>query len=528
MIALQAGFCVAQSSVLKSGNWYKLGVETRGVYKITFDQFKQMGFNPGSTDPVKIRIYGNEGGMLPQANNAARPIDLREIAILIPGDTDGSFDKDDYILFFAEGPDKVRYDVGKNIFSYQSNLYSEKNYYYITVSEDAGKRLPTVENISGNYTQVASFEDYVYHEADEHNELKSGREWFGERYDATSTYAYNFDIGGIIDNSTLTLVSDVMAQSFNGSSFKVSFNRSLVGEQVVPVILNSQYTPKGNHDRDTLSFNAATVGAPGNVKQEILYEYIKSASGKNVGYLDFMLLNFSRKLSLYGDQTLFRSTASLEQEISTYTIENVPDNSSVWDVTDPSSVKQQVVQHTGNTVTFTASGEILKEFIVFNANIKSPELVSAVANQDLHGAAPANLIIVSHPSFLAEAERLAAHRQVHNNWSSIVVTPEMIYNEYSSGRQDVTAIRDFVKSMYDKDPGSLRSLLIMGKGSYDYKDRVTNNTNFVPTYESRNSLAPLRTYSSDDYFAFLEGHEGNWGESPLQNHTLDIGVGRFR
>ena len=67
----------------------------------------------------------------------------------------------------------------------------------------------------------------------------------------------------------------------------------------------------------------------------------------------------------------------------------------------------------------------------------------------------------------------------------------------------------------------------MGKGSYDYKDRIQQNTNLVPTYESRNSLSPLATYSSDDYFAFMENDEGNWGESPAQNHTLDIGVGRL-
>jgi hypothetical protein len=56
---------------------------------------------------------------------------------------------------------------------------------------------------------------------------------------------------------------------------------------------------------------------------------------------------------------------------------------------------------------------------------------------------------------------------------------------------------------------------------------VLGNTNFVPIYESRNSLSPLETYSSDDYFGFLEESEGDWIESPAENHTLDIGVGRL-
>ena len=97
----------AQSSVLQSGPWYKVAVEKRGIYKINYDQFKKMGFDPGS-DPRKIRIYGNAGGMLPQRNSEARPDDLSENSIFVSGEDDGVFDKDDYILFFAEGPDNVQ------------------------------------------------------------------------------------------------------------------------------------------------------------------------------------------------------------------------------------------------------------------------------------------------------------------------------------------------------------------------------------------------------------------------------------
>ena len=92
-----------------------------------------------------------------------------------------------------------------------------------------------------------------------------------------------------------------------------------------------------------------------------------------------------------------------------------------------------------------------------------------------------------------------------------VVTPDQIFLEFASGRQDVTAIRDFIKHLYDKNPNTLKAILLMGKGSYDYKDRIQQNTNLVPTYESRNSLSPLATYSSDDYFAFLGKRRGQLG-----------------
>jgi hypothetical protein len=108
-----------------------------------------------------------------------------------------------------------------------------------------------------------------------------------------------------------------------------------------------------------------------------------------------------------------------------------------------------------------------------------------------------------------------------------VVTTQQIYNEFSGGRQDITAIRNYVRYLYNKTPNKLKNLLLFGRGSYDYKDRVFNNSNYVPIYESRNSLDPLLTYSSDDYYGFLEIGEGLWKEDVKDDNTLDIGVGRL-
>ena len=513
-------------SVLQSVHWYKVAVKQRGVYRITGDQFQKMGFGPG-VDPSRIRIFGNSGGMLPQANNQPRPDDLTEVAIQVYDGNDGAFDKNDYILFFAEGPDLVQFRPNKNTFYYESNLYSKLNYYFITVGPDAGKRIGPAPEASGNSVTIDTFNDFFYHESDEYNELKSGREWFGERYDVTTTYAYRFDVEGIIDNTPMTWISDVMAQSFNGSSFKLQYNRTPVAEQVVPVINNTQYGVKGRHKRDTITFQSSTVAAASTVTQDLRYEYVKSSSGKNVGFLDLMLVSFERRLALYDKQTIFRSAKSLTAAAATYQIAKANAAITVWDITDYSRPKSYATSVSGYIATFSADASLLREFVVFGSDVPSPEMVGEVPNQNLHALPAADIVIVTHPTFLAEAQRLANHRTQHNGAVVHVVTPEQIYNEFSSGRQDVSAIRDFVRHIYQKDPSKLQALILFGRGSYDYKDRLPNNTNFVPTYESRNSLSPLETYSSDDYFAFLELNEGNWGESPVQHHTLDIGVGRL-
>jgi hypothetical protein len=515
-----------QSTVLQTGGWYKVAVENRGVYKITYNDFKKMGFGSG-IDPRKIKVFGNAGGMLPQASNISRPVDLTETAIYVAGEADGSFDRGDYILFFAEGPDHVEYDKDRQVFAYENNLYSDKNFYYITISNDDGKRIVNHPQPDGNFAVVDQYDDFVYHEVDHRNILSSGREWVGERFDVNGDRNFTFDVSDIVENSPVKIVSDVMGQSYGASSFDVSWNDALIINQVIPQIPNTQYGVKGIHRRDTVIVNASDVGAPSTSSQTIKYQFNRASSGASTAYLDFFLLNVKRKLRLSGHQTIFRSFESTSQPFSTFAVAGATAECSVWNISQPQTPQRYDYLLEGNVAFFSDPSDILQEYIIFDSEVPVPEFVGTVQNQDLRGLATPNLIIITHPSFLTEAMRLAEHRRHHNQWNAVVVTPEQIYNEFSSGRQDVSAIRDFIKHLYSKNPEALQSVLLMGKGSYDYKDRIEDNTNYVPTYESRNSVSPLATYSSDDFFGFLEDHEGHWGESPVQHHTLDIGVGRL-
>jgi hypothetical protein len=161
----------AQSSVLQSGKWYKVAVEKNGVYKIDFNLFKKMGFNPSQTDPRKIKIFGNEGGMLPQANAASRPVDLQERSIYVHGENDGTFNSGDYILFYAQGPDRHSFDEEREIFFYEKNLYADKNYYYITVGESNGQRVTQAIDPGNSFPIVNQFENFIYYELDQYSIL---------------------------------------------------------------------------------------------------------------------------------------------------------------------------------------------------------------------------------------------------------------------------------------------------------------------------------------------------------------------
>lgn len=517
----------AQSSVLASGKWYTLAVEKNGVYRIDLSLFKKMGF-PSNTDPRKIKIYGQSGGMLSQKNSTPRPSDLIELAIYIQGESDGVFHQQDFILFYAEGSDKVRYDQARNVFHYEKHLYAKSNYFFITVSSSDGKRITTADEPTGTgFPVIRDFDNFIYHELDQSNELKSGREWFGERFDITTELTLRFELNNVIENSPITFISNVMSQSFGETSFNVFLNGTQIGQHTIQAIPNTQYGIKGRHAADTFLTNASAVSAAGKATQEIRYQYIKNSSSRSVAYLDYCMLQLKQKLQRNGNQIIFRSVSSLQNPISTFEISQSTSNAMVWDISDVLAPIIHKTNSVSGTTSFATTTTELKEFVSFTPGAPSPKLISETSNQNIHGTSTPSLIIVTHPAFKSEAIRLKTHRENFSAIPVLVVTTDEVYNEFSGGKPDVSAIRDMAKYFYDKNPGTLKSLLLFGKCSYDYKDILVDNKNFVPTYQSRNSLHPLLTYSSDDYFGFLENSEGNWGESPAEAHSMDISVGRL-
>ncbi len=509
-------------SPLSSGTWAKFSVEKNAIYKIDYNLLKTAGFNPAQLDPRKLQLYGNGNGMLPQANNASRVNHLQEIAIEVVGESDGVFNTGDYILFYGQDPDYSTYDIDKDIFLYENNLYSDKNFYFLTLSTNNGKRLGSNENVQGIFPVISTYDDFIFHEVEKYNELNSGRQWFGERFDITPELSLSFEVPGIIAASSTRIVSGVMSQSFSSSTFTLILNGTPVLNQTIDPIANTQYGIKGRQVTDTVT-TTSSLGT----SQIFRYQFQKGASGKSIGYLDFLLAQFQRTLALYGTQTFFLSSKSLNNSVTTFEISSFPPDASIWNVTDPFNSAKQSFQVAQGAATFSTSTSSLQKFVALSGeNMPFPSFEEQITNQNLQSiSSPVELLMVTHPDLITEVQRLASHRRSFNGLSVLVVSTEEIFNDFSGGKQDPTAIRDLAKSLYDNN--GLKNLLLFGRSSFDYKDRVNKNTNLVPTYESRNSLSPLETYSSDDYFSFMEADEGEWQESPAINHTLDIGVGRL-
>ena len=229
---------------------------TDGVVKIDYNLLKSAGVNPDQIDPRNIKIYTGQQGMLPQAINEPRVVDLTQIAIQVIGEADGKFNTGDQILFFGKGPDTYQYNTQKQIFEYENNLYSDKNFYFLTINTEPGLRIGAGENMVGSFPIISQYEDMGYYETEKYNILKSGRHWFGEQFDAGKEATIRFDISGVVENSEIRLISRVMAQSIEASSFQVSFNNNPVLTQPITPIPNTRYGVKGIIKTDTITFNS--------------------------------------------------------------------------------------------------------------------------------------------------------------------------------------------------------------------------------------------------------------------------------
>lgn len=509
------------NSVLAAGTWYKFAVGQEGVYRLTYEDLKGFGIDVASIDPRNIRIFGNGGGMLPEANNAVRTDDLKENAIFVMGEQDGVFNPGDYILFFGESPDRWTLNSTSLLFTHKKNIYSDKTYYFLTFDQGPGKRMLTDPGTTETPTNtITRFNDHAFYEVDNLNLIKSGREWYDQEYfDVTTTRDYPFVFPNIDPVQPVVVTAVVAANSIGVSS---SFDVSANGEQVVnisiPSVTGGFLDTYARQSTGSGSFNASDPA----INIRLKYNRFTTSA---IGYLNYLELNAMRNLVMTGNQMQFRSVLSAGTgKTAEFHLTTQGQSLYVWDVTEAGDAEVIAATNSAGLCSFRVATDNLREFIAFDGtSYYLPEFAGRVDNQNLHGVGGYDYVIISYPAFVPQAERLAEfHRQL-NGFNVLVTTTDKVYNEFSSGAQDISAIRDFVKMMYDKSGGTQPGyLLLFGDASYDYKDRVQNNRNLVPTYESPQSLDPIESYATDDFFVLLGSDEGQ-GTSG----SVDVGIGRL-
>ncbi len=509
----------SQNSVLANGDWYKLGIVENGIYQLSYQDFIDMGFDAANIDPDKIQIYGNIEGVLPEANNIVVPYGLVQNAIFVSGADDGSFDQDDYVAFYAQGPHEWYFERRSEQFRYLEHPYAEKNFYFVTIGEEDGSRIEA--KASTNETPlktITSFKDHHSHEANLFNFVKSGRKWFGESFE-DGDLVFDFDFPNFNNESPVKFGIYAAGNSKSSNEILVSPQGAEQQELNIPAVIGTYTYAKEGVLRSQFLTTADFV--------KLTLSFVPPSPTDNA-WIDYIEVTAVRDLIMHNHQMDFSYDVLLNQnQIFRFKLSNAHDNLKIWEVSDPYHTKEiSGSQLIDDTLQFGLQLQQTHYFIAFDEEgFLIPEFIESVENQDLKGLEPFDYLIVTVDEFLEEAERVATFHEEFDGFRCEIVLINKIYNEFSSGKQDPTAIRNFLRYHYNKNTivsNKPKYLLLFGDASYDYKDVLPNNTNLVPVYQSEGSTSTTNTYNTDDYYGIM-GQSG--GDSSLGE--INISVGRF-
>lgn len=519
------------NSVLATGNWYKFKVEKTGVYRLTKSFLNDLGMNTDGINPRNIKVYGNGGKPLPLRNLDNLIFDLPENSIQVVGEEDGSFDSGDFILFYGTGTEGYNkqsfFEDGSFI-----NPYSDESFYYVTVSGSPGRRVaPMIEPTGTANVTINRFDDILFHELDEFSPAKVGRRWFGNRFDIENEQSYEFTFPNIAQGQPLEVTVRAAAASESATSMTIDINNTPVSPLGFAKI-NDPVLLTIDSSREVITASSETV------KVDLAYN--NSGNPSSVGYLDYIRVEAIRNLQGVDGQLSFRYEAAAELSgVGQYEIGNASQFSQVWDVTNFGFITSKP-NESGASMNFKANLGELREYVAVNPNDYFAPLratVTQVPNQDLKGTifndASGNFqdidyLIVTAPFLIQPALRLANHHKTITGLNVKVVTTDKIYEEFSSGKQDISAIRNFVKYIYDNastENKRIKYLCLFGDTSVDMKNRLTNNNNIIPTFHTPSSTSTFTSYMSDDFFVSMDPEEGNLVGTI--DAKLDIVVGRI-
>lgn len=494
------------NSVLSSGQWIKISTNSEGICMITYDQLKEWGIDT----PTKVAVFSNQGYMLPKMNNEPFTDDLEKIAVIHAKNNQGK----DAIYFYSSGSVKWIYDKTEEKYIHELNLYTDNNYFYLTDDLEKSNNPELKSSIDAADGKILDAYDQLFlYELENINILNTGRRWYSDEITPNYSKTINFKTNGVVTNSNAYITLASTAISSSKSRHLVTVNDKLIGKQEFPypddvdkrrVVDTYQFTPSNN-----VSIN---VG-------------FESDGGKGSSWLDYVTVQMKTQLNKENFPLVFRnSEASLHEKVQ-YKISGSFNAPYVWDITDPIHIKAISFQQSGTNIIFTDKGAAINNYILFDTktdNFLQANFEQEVANQNIHGLPIYDFIIISHPDFISASEDLAEFHRQKDNMRVLVVTIDEVYNEFSSGKRDVAAIRNMARMFHERKTASdsLRYILLMGDGSFNNRSTDSKIPNFIPTYQSAWS-EDEHSFISDDFFVMLDEDEGEaYG-------TLDIGIGRI-
>ncbi|UCE17524.1 MAG: type IX secretion system sortase PorU [Gemmatimonadota bacterium] len=480
--------------------WIKMTVREDGIYRVDFDDLSEVVEDMAAIDPATIRISYGGGRELPRDVFEPRPDSLTEIAIIVNGEEDGTFDAGDHIIFYGQGVSGWDYDPDVDDYAHYFHRFTDDNVYWLTFGPNGqqGKRMTAKDGspTAPNPERFHGFRDRIHEEHEGINPKASGLTWYWRTSSGGETGSFRADLPGALQDSVCT-VSLRMKGKTRGQvavhEVKVSFNNRLISHETF-------------HSENVLTIQESGRGWVVDGENELRVEHVRQPGSdptiQDQFYFDWYEIRYWRRFEAHHGSLAF--SAPRGSEVVEYRLSGFPEDSIlVFDVTDPENVAALYHVTRDETLAFQDVQDpfIEKRYLaVALERMKSP--ISIVGAEPWELRDPSNradYLIVTHEGFVPDVEPLRAHRRDFDpGYEAKVITTSAIYDEFSWGLFDPTAIRDFLKYAAGNWEVQPEYVLLVGDGNYDYKNNsLTSPGNWVPPYENGSE-------AYDDWYVYLD------------------------
>ena len=497
----------AAQSQLAEGKWARVKIGRTGMQFVSAATLRNLGFS----DPSKVNAYGFGGRIIPENLTPTEPDDLPLLPTL--HSTNG-------IWFF--GFDHIRWNPTTSGLSYNHVMqpYAEESWYYLSdksvvplslTSRDAGNTegLPVLD----------TFSQMLLHESDIFAPATTGCTYLGEDFRSPTSRSFSFNLVDLADGEAKTRIG-FAAKTSGSASITVSANGSRLtassGDSFAASTSADQY----------FLYNTTTKKIPSPKQNLELSINFQNSGSVTLARLDFIEVEYPRLLALRDGELYFNTDTSVPEAV---TLSGVNAQTVVWDITDPIRPVEIKLDISGTTGRF-CSETGRREYVAFNPGSVTNTITTgeSISNQNIHALPSPDLLIITPFEYKDEAERLAAHHRDFDALDVEVLTPEEIYNEFSSGTPDPSAFRKLLKMWYQRDNGKIKYCLIMSRPTYDHKAlaAATKSAKYprVPIWQSTGSASKTNSYATDDFIGMLEESSANFAISTAK---INVSVGRM-
>lgn len=528
LIALIGLFCISNSVVaqtdskLATGKWVKIGITQNGIYKIDAIWLDKNKIDRSTLNPKQVSLYSTASGALPQDLKIPRPQDLEEIPIYFEGEQDNKWDANDSFIFWGNSPHKIRFDFQQKIWVQELHAYSDSSFYFMRLDDPAAKRIVEEKATPGDSKSTDYAWSIFHYEPETYNLIQSGRQWVGDAFYGTNNKTVQYSLA----DYKLGMNSKLGGRFYSSSTQEGLFTFDVIGNTIgnlkIPPISGGRYDNKAN-------FQDLNIWLAPQLKENLWSWTINYKNTTGTGYLDYLSLQYPRIFNAKHDNPLYLLPNTTDSSFS-ISLLNANAATQIW-LRNGSSNWSKMINYS-SSLKLNVKPE--SQLLLFDSQKAiSPAFIKLLVNQNINKEIGYELLIISSPALKEAANALAKYKISSQKIATKVVDTEQIYHEYSGGKQDITAIRDFVYRQFKSPNSTLKYVILLGDASIDYKGKSVVSTDiekncFVPTYQSIESFQPLLSYSSDDYFGLLNPEEGDWLEGKKTNKkTLQVAIGRI-